>query len=67
METVREPRGNFCYWKQKENQLELELNGTHQLLAYADDENLMEDVRGSIKRNAETLIVANKEVNKRLA
>jgi hypothetical protein len=46
--------------KLQESQLELELNGTHQLLAYAVDVNLVGEVR-SIKRKAETLIVANKE------
>jgi hypothetical protein len=38
------------------------LNGTHQLLAYADDVNLLGDNLDTIKKNTETLIDANKEV-----
>jgi hypothetical protein len=41
----------------------LKLNGTHQLLAYADDENLLADNVGSIKKNTRTLIDASKEVS----
>jgi hypothetical protein len=37
------------------------LNGTHQLLAYADDVNLLEDNIDTIKKNTETLIDASKE------
>jgi hypothetical protein len=42
----------------------LKLNGTHQLLAYADDVNLLEDNidTRTIKKNMETLIDASKEV-----
>jgi hypothetical protein len=39
----------------------LKLNGTHQLLAYADV-NLVEDNIGNIKKNTEALIDASKEV-----
>jgi hypothetical protein len=41
----------------------LKLNGTHQLLAYADDVNLLDDNIDDIKKNAETLIDATKEVD----
>jgi hypothetical protein len=40
----------------------LKLNGTHQLLAYADDVNLMGGNIDTIKRNTETLIDANNEI-----
>jgi hypothetical protein len=44
------------------NQVGLKLNGTHQLLAYADDVNLLGDNTDTIKKNTETLIDASKEV-----
>jgi hypothetical protein len=40
----------------------LNLNGTHQLLVYADDVNLLGDNIDAIKKNMETLIDASKEV-----
>jgi uncharacterized protein (UPF0335 family) len=40
----------------------LQLNGTHQLLAYADGVKLLEDNIYTIKKNIETLISASKEV-----
>jgi hypothetical protein len=39
----------------------LKLNGTHQLLVYADDVNLLGDNIDAIKKNMETLTVASKE------
>jgi hypothetical protein len=47
--------------KVQENQVGLKLNGTHQLLAYADDVNLLGDNIGIIKRKTETLIDIRKE------
>jgi hypothetical protein len=46
----------------QENQVGLELNGTHQLLSYADDMNLLRDNIDTIKKNTETIIDASKEV-----
>jgi hypothetical protein len=40
----------------------LKLNGTHQLLVYADDVNLLGDNIDAIKKNMETLIDSSKEV-----
>jgi hypothetical protein len=48
--------------KVQENQVGLKLNWTHQLLAYADDVNLLWDDVGTIKKNTETLTDASKEV-----
>jgi hypothetical protein len=45
--------------KVQENQVGLKLNGTHQLLAYADDVNLLLD---TIEEITETLNVVSKEV-----
>jgi hypothetical protein len=40
----------------------LKLNGTHQLLAYADDVNLLGDNIDTINKNTGTLIDASKEI-----
>jgi hypothetical protein len=42
--------------------VELKLNGTHQLLAYANDVNLLGDKIDTIKKNKDILIDASKEV-----
>jgi hypothetical protein len=52
----------YAIRKVQENQMRLKLNGTHQLLAYADDVNLLRDNIDTIKKNTETLIDASKEV-----
>ena len=43
------------------NQDGLKLNGTHQLLAYADDVNMLGGRVHTVKENGEVLIVASKE------
>jgi len=43
------------------NQNGLKLNGTHQLLVYNDEVNMLEVSVHSMKDNAEALLVANKE------
>jgi hypothetical protein len=52
----------YAIRKVQENQVELKLNGTHQLLAYADDVNLLGDDINPVNKNTETLIDASKEV-----
>jgi hypothetical protein len=42
---------NFAIAKIQENQVGLKLNGTHQLLAYADDVNLLGDNIYTINKN----------------
>jgi len=44
------------------NQDGLKLNGTHQLLAYADDVNILAGSIYTLMENAEALIAANREI-----
>jgi hypothetical protein len=52
----------YAIRKVQENQVGLKLNGTHQLLAYADYVNLLGDNIDTTKKNTETLTDASKEV-----
>jgi hypothetical protein len=52
----------YAVRKVHENQVGLKLNGTYQLLAYADDVNLLGDNIDTIKNCTVTLIDACKEV-----
>jgi hypothetical protein len=52
----------YAFRNIQENQVELKLNGTRWLLAYADDVNLLGDNIDTIKKNTETLIGVSREV-----
>jgi hypothetical protein len=52
----------YAIRKVQENQVGLQLNGTHWLLDYADDVNLLGDNIDTTKKNTETLTDASKEI-----
>jgi hypothetical protein len=45
---------SFIHFMIQENQVGLKLNGTHQILAYAADVNLLGDNTDTINKNTET-------------
>jgi hypothetical protein len=52
----------YAIRKVQENQVGMKLNGTHQLLVYADDVDLLGDDIHTIEKNTEALIDASKKV-----
>jgi hypothetical protein len=53
----------FLIRRVQENQVGLKLSGTHQLLIYANDVNLLGDNIDTIKKNRQTLFDPSKEVD----
>jgi hypothetical protein len=52
----------YAIRKVQGNQVGLKLNGTHQLLVYVDNVNLLGYNIGTVKKNMETMIDTSKEV-----
>jgi hypothetical protein len=52
----------YAIRKVHESQVGLELNGTHQLLVYVDDINLLGDSVNTVKENSETLLDASRNI-----
>ena len=56
-------RSEYAIRKVQETNLGLDMNGTHQVLAYADDVKLIGDDMGTIETNADVLLNACKDIS----
>ena len=56
---------NYATWRVQVTQEGLKLNGTNQLLVYADDVNIFGGGVHAIKENAEAFVVVSKETGLR--
>jgi cobyric acid synthase len=56
----------YATTKALENQVGLELNGTHQILVFADDVNLLGDSINTIKENTESLVEPSKDIGQEI-
>ena len=54
--------GQYAITRVQAMQDSLKLNGTHQLLAYADDVNILGGSIHTVKEKAEAIVVATKEI-----
>jgi hypothetical protein len=52
----------YAIKKVQANQEGLKLNGTHQLLVYADDVNILGGSMHTVRKNTEALLIASKEI-----
>jgi hypothetical protein len=61
LQISRKPTIHHTIRKVQENQEGLKLNGTHQLLAYADDVNIVGENTDTVKKNTEAVLDGSKE------